>query len=109
MNIEIVGKGGYGCVIKPPITNLININIKREINLLSDLSTLFILINLFYIHKFDIVHSITPKAGLLSMLAAKFLNINKGELIDRLSKTDGVIDKGEKLYKEIVLVKELIN
>jgi glycosyltransferase involved in cell wall biosynthesis len=64
-------------IIKNNNITVININIKREINLLCDLHILFTLIKIFYTHKFDIIHSVTPKAGFLSMLAAKFLNINK--------------------------------
>jgi len=49
---------------------LININFSRNISFLSDISSLIRLIFLFYQNRFDAVHSITPKAGLLSMLAA---------------------------------------
>ena len=49
---------------------LININFSRNISFLSDISSLIRLIFLFYQKRFDAVHSITPKAGLLSMLAA---------------------------------------
>lgn len=43
--------------------------IAREISVLADLSTLFSLWRLFRREKFHIVHSITPKAGLLTMIA----------------------------------------
>ena len=46
------------------------LSIKREIAPFSDLITLFKLIMLFRKKKFDIVHSTTPKAGLLTSLAA---------------------------------------
>ena len=47
-----------------------NIKISRKINLLEDLISLFLLFQFFKNKKFRCVHSIMPKAGLLSMLAA---------------------------------------
>ena len=49
---------------------LININFSREINIISDLLSLVQLAYLFLIKKYDAVHSITPKAGLLAMIAS---------------------------------------
>lgn len=49
---------------------LIQLPIAREINLLSDIKCLFVLIYIFTRNKFFFVHSVTPKAGLLSMLAS---------------------------------------
>ncbi len=51
--------------------NVINLKIAREIHLLSDIYCLFKLIQIFIKIRFSCVHSITPKAGLLGMLAAK--------------------------------------
>lgn len=48
---------------------LIPMSIKREIHLWLDFLCLLKLIGLFAIHRYDAVHSITPKAGLLTMLA----------------------------------------
>jgi glycosyltransferase involved in cell wall biosynthesis len=45
--------------------------IARDIKPLKDIGALFALIKIFKAERFDAVHSITPKAGLLSMLAAK--------------------------------------
>lgn len=53
----------------------IPLNISREINLLTDFLSLIKLIQLFKKNNYDAIHSITPKAGLLSMLAAKLCNI----------------------------------
>jgi len=50
---------------------VIPISIEREISPFSDLRALCRLIQLFKLHKFDVVHSITPKAGLLAMFAGK--------------------------------------
>jgi len=49
--------------------------IKRKISVLSDLITLIKLCFLFRKEKFDRIHSIMPKSGLLAMLAAKLVNI----------------------------------
>lgn len=54
---------------------VIPIRIKRNISLIQDCKSLFYLYRLFRKEKPDIVHSITPKAGLLSMLAAKFAGV----------------------------------
>ncbi|WP_018675797.1 glycosyltransferase family 4 protein [Riemerella columbina] len=51
------------------------IEIKRNISLLNDIISLFQLFLFFKREKPQIVHSITPKAGLLSMLAAKFAGV----------------------------------
>jgi len=49
--------------------------IERRIRPLSDLRSLLILYLIFRREKPDIVHSITPKAGLLSMIAARFASV----------------------------------
>ncbi len=49
---------------------LININFSRNINIISDLFSLFQLIFIFLTKKYDAVHTITPKAGLLGMIAS---------------------------------------
>lgn len=46
-----------------------HINIIRKISLLNDVMALFKLASYFRIRKFDLVYSVTPKAGLLAMLA----------------------------------------
>src|SRR5690606_526384 len=51
------------------------IEIKRNISLLQDLKSLFSLYRIFKKEKPSIVHSITPKAGLLSMSAAYFAKV----------------------------------
>ncbi|HLV42506.1 MAG TPA: glycosyltransferase family 4 protein, partial [Brumimicrobium sp.] len=53
----------------------IAIEMQRNISPLKDLKSLFQLYKLFKEEKPQIVHSITPKAGLLSMLAAKFAGV----------------------------------
>jgi glycosyltransferase involved in cell wall biosynthesis len=50
--------------------NVIPLNIKRNINIFSDLGALFSLFYLFLKNRPVSVHSITPKAGLLAMAAA---------------------------------------
>jgi len=51
------------------------LNIKRKINVLHDIKSLFLLYFFFKKEKPEIVHSITPKAGLLSMTAAYFAKV----------------------------------
>jgi glycosyltransferase involved in cell wall biosynthesis len=50
--------------------NVVNLPIERDINLFADLKALFLLISVFYKNGFSIVHSVSPKAGLLSAIAA---------------------------------------
>ncbi|CAM3384887.1 Glycosyltransferase subfamily 4-like N-terminal domain-containing protein [Flavobacterium longum] len=51
------------------------IEMQRQIAPLKDLASLWKLYRFFKKEKPDIVHSITPKAGLLSMMAAKFAGV----------------------------------
>ncbi|GAB7086269.1 glycosyltransferase family 4 protein [Marinifilum fragile] len=60
---------------KEDIKRTIGINIERRISLFKDIQSLIKLILVFRKEKPAMVHSITPKAGLLSMLAAKFSNV----------------------------------
>jgi glycosyltransferase involved in cell wall biosynthesis len=46
--------------------------IERRISLIKDLNALIFLINLFRVNSFDLIHSVTPKAGLLAMLGGLF-------------------------------------
>lgn len=48
------------------------VNIEREINLVQDFLSLVALIRIFRKNKFDIIHSTTPKAGLLCAIAGVF-------------------------------------
>lgn len=49
--------------------HVIALPIARKINFISDIHTLYKLIIYFLRYRFDALHSVTPKAGLLSMLA----------------------------------------
>lgn len=53
-----------------PNVEFIDVSIERKISPFKDLISLFKLIHFFRSHDFTLVQSITPKAGLLSMLAA---------------------------------------
>jgi glycosyltransferase involved in cell wall biosynthesis len=55
--------------------NLIDVNIPRAISPLKDLCALVKLIKIFKAEKFDIVHSTTPKAGLLCAIAGKLAGV----------------------------------
>ena len=55
---------------------VIHLKFSRKINLLSDFFYLFKLIGIFKKEKFSAVHSITPKAGLLAMLAAYLAKVH---------------------------------
>ena len=49
---------------------VINVDLERQLSVKKDIYAIFRLINLFRVSKFDVVHSITPKAGLLAMLSS---------------------------------------
>lgn len=55
--------------------SFVPVQIERRISLARDVVALARLWRLFRKEKFDSVHSITPKAGLLSMLAARFAGV----------------------------------
>lgn len=59
-----VPNDGYHCV-----------NIQRKISLLQDIKALWKLYRYFRNEKFDAVHSVTPKAGLLTSIAAFFARV----------------------------------
>lgn len=54
---------------------VINVQMHREISLFADLKSLFALIRLFKQERPDIVHSNTPKASLLGMIAAMLCRV----------------------------------
>ena len=57
------------------VVRVVNVPMQRAISPIKDLITLWKLYHLFCIEKPKIVHSITPKAGLLSMMAAYFARV----------------------------------
>ncbi|PWE44717.1 glycosyltransferase family 1 protein [Pseudomonas prosekii] len=57
-------------------SDFLAVKMVREINPLQDLVSLFLLIKIFKHRKFDIVHSTTPKAGLLCAIAGKIAGVN---------------------------------
>lgn len=75
------------------------ISMKREISLFHDIFSLFSLIKLFFKIKPDVVHGSTPKAGLLSMIAAWFCNVNT-----RIYYIHGLRYQGTKGLKRRILV-----
>ncbi len=52
-----------------PNVKFVDIDINRKTSVIADAMALFALCRLFYLHKPDIVHSVMPKAGLLTALA----------------------------------------
>lgn len=50
--------------------NVFDVPVERKINFLSDFSALIKLYRVIVSNKYDVVHTVTPKAGLLGMLAA---------------------------------------
>ena len=58
-----------------PGVRLVPIPIARHISPFADLKALWLLFRYFRAHRFDAVHSVTPKAGLLAMSAARLAGI----------------------------------
>lgn len=58
-----------------PGVRLVSIPIKREVDLLADLRALIALVRFFRLECFDVVHSVSPKAGLLAMSAARLAGL----------------------------------
>lgn len=59
-----------------PGVKLVSVPIARKINLGADLRALFALFRHFRAGRFDAVHSVTPKAGLLAMTAARLAGVS---------------------------------
>jgi len=57
------------------LTDVCDIEIEREINLFADIKAILRLRSYFIKMKFDAIHSVTPKAGLLTAVAAKCAGI----------------------------------
>lgn len=76
---EVIGVSSGGEILKEVERNegieVIPIEMSRKITPFKDLKALFELYKLFKNHKPFIVHSITPKAGLLSMIASKLARV----------------------------------
>ncbi|MFD1613945.1 glycosyltransferase family 4 protein [Gelatiniphilus marinus] len=53
-----------------------NISINRNIHLIKDLKAIYKLYKYFKKNKFDAIHSVTPKAGLVTAIAGKLAGIN---------------------------------
>ncbi len=54
---------------------VVDLPIRRKISPWHDFKTLLLLIRMFRTERFDLVHSITPKAGLLGMLGAALAGV----------------------------------
>lgn len=52
----------------------ISVNIERRVSILSDILAFCSLVRVFYVQRFDCVHSLMPKSALLAMLAARLVN-----------------------------------
>lgn len=63
-----------GCLAE--VAEFIPVKIRREISVFADIVAMWHLYQLFCSRRFDIVHSFTPKAGLLSMVASWMAGID---------------------------------
>ena len=61
--------------VLPDSVNIFDIPFIRKISVLSDVRALILLVRLFYRKKFDLVYSVSPKAGLLTMVASWLLRV----------------------------------
>lgn len=76
-NIHVIANFGTYDISKFKALNIIchNVPIQRKISIWNDLKALFAIRKIYKKEKFDSVHSVTPKAGLLNALAGKFAKI----------------------------------
>ena len=76
---EVIGLSGPGpeldIVKEREGVRTIAVPMERHISLVNDFVSLFKLIKVFRREKPDLVHSMTPKAGLLCMMAAKITRV----------------------------------
>ncbi|AOE84532.1 glycosyltransferase [Pseudomonas sp. TCU-HL1] len=68
-DVFVVSNFSSGDVGISPKAEKVHVEIAREISPSRDLKGLFALMRVFRKYNFDVVHSVTPKAGLLSMIA----------------------------------------
>ena len=68
-DVAVVGQGVSSNKGAYPDIQWVDIDLSRKISVIADLCSLWALFRFFRVHKPDIVHSIMPKAGLLSALA----------------------------------------
>lgn len=75
-DVTLVVNANEGVALKPMLgIEIVPLEIQRKISPIQDLRTLAALIALFRRRHFDLVHSISPKAGLLAMLAARIAGV----------------------------------
>jgi glycosyltransferase involved in cell wall biosynthesis len=77
-DVTVVTSGGKE-LLSTKITSVVNfksINFSRKIQLINDLKCMIELMLFFKQENFDIIHSIMPKTGLLSMIAAKITGVS---------------------------------
>lgn len=68
-DVFVVSNLSLGSISYHEKVTYINIPLERKISLFADIVALFSLIKLFRRNRFDAIHSITPKSGLLAMLS----------------------------------------
>ena len=73
--VYVIGDGVEFYKDNYPHVNFINIKIKPKINIISDLVALIKINKTLKLIKPDIVHSLMPKAGLLSAISANYNNV----------------------------------
>lgn len=74
-DVFVISNYGAEPVPQDERVNYLSVPLAREISPFVDLKTLFLLVRLFRRYRFDAVHSVTPKAGLLGMLAARIAGV----------------------------------
>lgn len=77
MTVTVItsGEDFHGQMSEIENANFIPVDISRNISLIKDLVSLVKLFRLFKLNKFDVVHSTTPKAGLLCAVAGYFAGV----------------------------------
>ncbi len=58
-----------------PGVRLVSIPIARQIELIADIRAMWALLRFFCSERFDVIHSVTPKAGLLAMTAGRLAGV----------------------------------
>ena len=85
--------------------SIVSVTMKRSIAPFQDLISLYRLYKLFKKEQPTIVHSITPKAGLLSMVAAKYANVPV-----RIHTFTGLVFPAKKgLFQKLLILKTFRN
>jgi glycosyltransferase involved in cell wall biosynthesis len=71
-DIYVIANKDFGLLADCINVSFIHLPMQRDISLYNDVSCIFKLIKIIHYYRFDVIHTITPKAGLIGMVSSFF-------------------------------------